>query len=100
MAKFWISILLLLSLGTYCLAAEKVEAPADCKQCGMDRTAFAQSRMVVTYTDGSNSGTCSLNCAVVDMKESKGKEAKSFQVADFNSKSLIDAKAATWVIGG
>lgn len=99
MKRLWISIMLL-ALGTTCLAAElKVEAPADCQKCGMNRTKFAQSRMVVTYQDGST-GTCSINCAVVDMKTSKGKEVKSLQVGDYDSKKLIDAKTATWVIGG
>lgn len=99
MKKLWIALLLLFSLGTICLAAEKVEAPDSCKHCGMDRTKFSHSRMVVTYTDGSSTGTCSINCVVTDMKETK-KEVKSFQVADYNSKKLTDAKAATWVIGG
>ena len=99
MKKIWIALLLVLSLGTVCLAAEKVEAPDSCKHCGMDRTTFAHSRMVVTYTDGSSTGTCSINCVVTDMKEAK-KEVKSFQVADYNSKKLTDAKSATWVIGG
>jgi nitrous oxide reductase accessory protein NosL len=34
-----------------------------------------------------------------ELKESK-KEVKSFQVGDYNTKKLIDAKTATWVIGG
>jgi nitrous oxide reductase accessory protein NosL len=100
MKRIWIALLLCLSLVAVCPAAEKVEAPADCKQCGMDRTAFAHSRMVVTYTDGSSTGTCSLNCVVIDMKESQGKEVQSFQVADYDTKKLVDAKTATWVIGG
>lgn len=99
MKKLWIAILLLASFATVCLATDKVEAPDACKHCGMNRTKFAHSRMVVTYTDGSSTGTCSINCAVTDMKASK-KEIKSLQVADFNSKKLIDAKTATWVIGG
>lgn len=99
MNKIWIAILLVLSLGAICLAAEKVEAPDACKHCGMDRTKFAHSRMVVTYTDGSSTGTCSINCVVTDMKTTK-KEVKAFQVADYNTKNLIDAKAAVWVIGG
>lgn len=99
MKQIWIAVLLVLSLGTVCLAADKIEAPDSCKQCGMDRTIFAQSRMVVTYTDGSSTGTCSINCVVTDMKES-GKEVASFQVADYNTKKLIDAKTAAWVIGG
>jgi copper chaperone NosL len=98
--KLWIAILIVLPLGTFCLAADKVEAPAECKHCGMDRTKFGHSRMVVTYSDGSSTGTCSINCVVIDMKESKGKEVKSFQVSDYNTRKLTDAKNATWVIGG
>ena len=101
MKKLWIAVLLLLSLGTVCLAAEtKVEAPDACVHCGMDRTKFGHSRMIVTYTDGSSAGTCSLNCVVTDMAKNKGKAVKSFQVADYNTRKLIDAKTAAWVIGG
>lgn len=101
MKSFWISLLLLLALGSAGAAADKrVEAPADCKYCGMNRTAFSHSRMVVTYQDGSSTGTCSINCVVIDMQEQPGKEIKSFQVGDYNSRKLIDAKSAVWVIGG
>ena len=101
MTRLWISIMLLFALATACLAADnKVETPADCKHCGMDRTKFAHSRMVVTYQDGSTAGTCSINCVAVDMKKQPGKAVKSFQVGDYNSKKLIDAKTAVWVIGG
>src|SRR6185369_7690011 len=93
-------ILLTLLLGTICLATETVEGPVYCKQCGMNRTKLTHSRMVVIYADGSSSGTCSLNCVVIDLKASKGKEVKSFQVGDYNTKKLIDARAAIWVIGG
>ena len=99
MKKLWIALLLVISLVTICMAAEKVEAPDSCKHCGMDRTKFAHSRMVVNYSDGSSTGACSINCVVTDMKENK-KEVKSFQVGDYNTKKLIDAKTATWVIGG
>ena len=101
MNKLWIAVLLVLSLGTVCLAAEtKVEAPDACVQCGMNRTKFGHSRMIVTYTDGSSAGTCSLNCVVTDQSKNKGKTVKSFQVADYNTRKLIDAKTAVWVIGG
>lgn len=101
MTKLWISILLLLAFSTAGLAAgKKVEAPTDCKYCGMNRTAFSHSRMVVTYQDGSSTGTCSINCSVIDMKEQPGKAVKALQVGDYNSKKLIDAKSAVWVIGG
>ena len=100
MKNLWTALLLCLSLGTVCLAADKVEAPDACKQCGMDRTKFGYSRMVVTYTDGSSTGTCSLNCVVTDLSKNKGKTVKSYQVADYNTRKLIDAKSAAWVIGG
>ena len=101
MKKLWIAVLLVLSLGTVCQAAEsKVEAPVSCVHCGMDRTKFGHSRMIVTYSDGSSAGTCSLNCVVTDLLKVKGKTVKSFQVADYNTKKLIDAKTAAWVIGG
>jgi len=101
MKKLWIAVVLVLSLGTVCLAAEtKVEAPDACVHCGMDRTKFGHSRMIVTYTDDSSAGTCSLNCVVTDMSKNKGKTVKTFQVADYNTRKLIDAKSASWVLGG
>ncbi len=101
MKRLWISILLLFAFSAVCLAADqKVEAPADCQQCGMNRTTFGHSRMIVTYKDGSSSATCSINCVAADMKKQPGKEVKSFQVGDYNSRKLIDAKKAVWVIGG
>lgn len=101
MKKFWIGVMLLLSFGTVCVAAEKkAESPLDCKICGMDRTIFGHSRMMVTYADGSSTGTCSINCVAVDLKANKGKVVKLFQVGDYDSKRLINARTATWVIGG
>jgi copper chaperone NosL len=101
MKRFWLSVVMLFAVTTICMAAGKsIEAPGKCKKCNMDRTQFAHSRMIVTYADGSSSGTCSINCAVVDLRANKGKEVKSFQVGDYDSKDLIDARTATWVIGG
>lgn len=93
-------VLCLLLIGVAANAEDKVENPRPCKQCGMDRVVFSYSRMLILYTDGTNAGTCSLNCAAVEMKENKGKQVKSLKVADYNSRKLIDARTATWVIGG
>jgi len=101
MKKLWIAVLMILSLGTVCFAAEtKVEAPDACVHCGMDRTKFGHSRMIVSYEDGASAGTCSLNCVVTDLAKNKDKKVKSYQVADYNTRKLIDAKSASWVIGG
>ena len=81
-------------------AVERVEAPAECGVCGMDRTMFAQSRMRITYADGSSAGTCSIHCAAENLQKNPGKKIGSLQVADYGTRLLIDAKRATWVIGG
>lgn len=73
---------------------------AACKQCGMNREMFSSSRMLITYGDGSTVGTCSIACLVTELKANKGKKIKSVQVADYNSRNLIDADKAIWVIGG
>ncbi len=97
---FMFSTICLLLTAACAFAADQVEAPKSCKLCGMDRVAFAHSRMLVVYADGTKVGTCSLNCVVIEMKENKGKQVKSLMVADYSTKALIDAGSATWVIGG
>lgn len=96
--NIWMLLLLCLFAGTSG-AAEKVETPAACKLCGMNRTSFAHSRMLITYTDGSSVGTCSLQC-VSETEIPKGKTIASVKVADYGTRKLVDAKKATWVIGG
>ena len=92
-----LSLVLWASLG---IAMDKVEPPAECKQCGMDRPTFARSRMMVVYADGSKHGTCSLQCTAANLKAADGKRIKSILVADYDTRQLIDAKSAKWVIGG
>lgn len=81
-------------------AADKVENPKVCKQCGMDRTVFAHSRMLIVYADGTTVGVCSLHCAAAEMKQNKDKQVKSLMVADYTTRELIDAKTAIWTVGG
>lgn len=86
------------------VAAESVHADVkahqSCPHCGMDREKFAHSRMLVTYADGSSAGVCSIHCAATELKAGKGKTVRVVEVADLNSKKLVDAEKATWVIGG
>ena len=85
---------------TTVVAAFTVESPKACKQCGMDRTVFDQSRMLIVYADGTTVGVCSIHCAAADMKQNKDKQVKSLMVADYMTRELIDARTATWVVGG
>jgi hypothetical protein len=66
----------------------------------MDREAFGYSRMLVEYTDGTSAGTCSLHCTALELTAAIAKVPCAVKVADHNSRSLIDADWAYWVVGG
>jgi nitrous oxide reductase accessory protein NosL len=81
-------------------AQEDVTKHASCAYCGMDRAKFSHSRVLVEYEDGSSFGACSLHCAAVDMAVHIDKTPKAILVGDYNTKKLIDAEKASWVMGG
>ena len=95
-----LSLAVLLLLAGLGFAETDIEKHKSCTYCGMNRGQFAQSRMIITYSDGSEVALCSLHCAAVDLAVSLDKMPKTIQVADFNTKNLIDAEQAVWVIGG
>lgn len=84
---------------TLCLAGSDIEEFRSCSQCGMDRKAYGYSRMLIAFEDGSRVGTCSLHCAVAEIDAVKH-SLKSLLVADRNSRDLIEADKAVWVVGG
>ncbi len=71
-----------------------------CTYCGMDRAKFAHSRVYISYTDGTKAGVCSLHCAAIEMIVRLDKEVLVIMVGDLNTRELIDADKAYWVIGG
>lgn len=77
-----------------------IERHRDCRQCGMDRKAYGYSRMLVEYKDGTQAGTCSLHCMITELNRNNGKEIRSMYVADRDTREMIDAEKAIWVIGG
>lgn len=77
---------------------DDVKAAPGCKYCGMDRHQFAHSRMVIEYDDGAQVGVCSLHCAAIDLSLNIDKTPKTVWVADYNTKLLIDAGKAAWVM--
>jgi copper chaperone NosL len=90
-------VLSLFSLSAF--ADTDIDRDRDCKHCGMDRKAYGYSRMLVEYKDGKKVGTCSLHCVVTELNSKSG-EVISFKAADRNTRQLIDAEKAVWVIGG
>lgn len=81
-------------------ADSDIDQHRSCSQCGMDRKAYGYSRMLVNYKDGASVGVCSLHCAVTDMESCKGCDVASLTVADRDTRQLIDADKAVWVMGG
>jgi nitrous oxide reductase accessory protein NosL len=90
----------LLSAGTVTAQAAPVEAPEACDKCGMNRTKFARSRVLVEFEDGSTGGTCSITCASYDVRQKSKKKVKRLLVADYDSRELIVVHDAVWVTGG
>ncbi len=92
--------ILLLLFAAAVVAQDDIGRHRSCSECGMDRKGYGYSRMLVLFQDGSEVGTCSLHCAVVEIDRAQGKAVKSIRVADRDSRTLIDAEKATWVVGG
>lgn len=93
-------IMCLLLSPAFAGAVDSVENPKKCSRCGMDRTAFAHSRMLVVYDEGTTVGVCSLYCAVNVLQQNPDKKVSSLMVADYSTKKLLDAGSAFWVVGG
>ena len=98
--SFMVLVVLALFAAGAVSAQDDIKKCPSCKVCGMDREKFAHSRMLIEYEDGTTVGVCSLHCAAADMKQNKDRQVKSLMVADYATKKLIDAKTATWVVGG
>ena len=100
----WISVMIVLFAVSATVAfaqkAEDIQKHPVCKYCNMDRQQYDYSRFLIDYDDGTSFGACSIHCAAVDVALNIDKTPKSFQVGDYNTKKLINAETATWVIGG
>lgn len=92
---FAVCLLLFVLAGTAPAAEKK-----NCAQCEMEFAPVSNSRVIITYSDGTSLEFCSIHCAVENMELHKDKQAQLIMVADYNSGKMIDASAAAWVIGG
>ena len=71
-----------------------------CLYCGMDRIKFGHSRILIEYEKNPSVAVCSLHCAAIELALGVEKTPTNILVGDFNSRQLIDAEEAFWVIGG
>jgi hypothetical protein len=81
-------------------AQDDISKHPACPLCGMDRAKFAHSRIYIEYDDNSTIGTCSIHCAAIDMAVNIDKSPQIIMVGGFNTKMLINAEKAIWVVGG
>lgn len=96
---FFLSVFIFAATAGAVTAGDIADIPS-CGYCGMDREKFAHSRVYLSYADGTKAGVCSLHCAAIEMIVKLDKEALVTMVGDLNSKELINADKAYWVIGG
>jgi copper chaperone NosL len=89
-----------LSIAGAAFGDDDIQKDPSCKFCGMNRAMFAHSRMVVEYDDGTSLGTCSIHCMAIELALNIDKTPRALLVGDFDSKKLIDAEKAFWVMGG
>lgn len=81
-------------------AQDDIQEHRSCSECGMDRKAYGYSRMLIQLQDGVQIGVCSLHCAVTELDTHKEQAVKSILVADRDTRLMIDAGKAFWVLGG
>ncbi len=93
------AIVFLLFTAGLVTAVDDIKEFPSCKYCGMDRAKFNFSRVYIEYGDGAQ-GFCSLHCAAVDLAVHIDRSPKVISVADYDTKQLVDAEKALWVIGG
>jgi len=82
------------------ISAEDVVPRKGCVYCGMDLEKYDFSRMLIEYEDGTSTGVCSLHCAALELAVALDKTPASIKAADLNTKQMIDAEKAFWVLGG
>ncbi len=97
MGKLILALWIMLLCGPVVSSACAEEAA--CVYCGMDRSKYEHSWMVIEYEGGSE-GFCSVHCAAISMALHTDRAIARVTVGAFNSRQQIDADKASWVIGG
>jgi copper chaperone NosL len=91
--------LCVLSINSFPAGFAETEAQS-CFYCGMYRTKFEHSWVIITQEDGSSVSVCSVHCAAIDMALHTEKTIQEITAGDYDTKKQIDADTAYWVIGG
>lgn len=76
---------------------------AKCPYCGMDRTQYSATRMLIQYSDNLVDGTCSIHCTALSLGLNIDRQPKAIWVGDNASaaevKPLVDVDQAAFLVG-
>jgi hypothetical protein len=61
---------------------------------------YTWSRVIIEYEDGTKVATCSFHCACLELVSKFARGVTKILVGDYQTKELIDAETAVFVIGG
>ena len=102
MKKTVILVLAVLVTAAFTVFAQgdDIKQSPSCKYCGMDREKFGYSRMLVRYDDGTEMPSCSIHCTAIDLALNPQKGLRVALVGDYDTRALLDAEKAFWVLGG
>jgi len=87
-------------LGESAMADDTTAQGQSCQYCGMMKSKFGHTWMVIEYDGGSKTETCSIHCAAMDLALNIDKAPVTITVGDYSTKNPINAEKAYWVIGG
>jgi nitrous oxide reductase accessory protein NosL len=71
-----------------------------CSYCGMYKSKFEHSWVIIEHEDNTLVSVCSIHCAAIDMALHTDKNIRKISVGDYDQRKPIDAETAYWVIGG
>ena len=105
--KTYLKTAFILLICQFLLLAGKVSAEAhshqerpSCRVCGMYIDQYQKSAAELIFKDGKKAYTCGVACMLREVEEAGGMDAfSSVKVHDWISGALVDAEAATYVIG-
>jgi len=69
-----------------------------CPLCGMNLKMYHQTSNRLTFSDRTQSQTCSIFCAA-QIYEKRPTEIERWEVVDYETKTFVDVKRAHWLIG-
>lgn len=98
MKKIFVIFTLAIMSSLIFVYAVQAEEQKYCPLCSMNLKMFWRTTHWFTFSDGTRTGYCSIHCAST-VYQKRALEIDRWEVADYDSKKLIDARKAHFLIG-